>query len=81
MTRIISAIVERWPVAGAFIISRGAKTYVDVVVCTVGDGDHVGRGEGTPIYYGGETAEGCVAAINAYDGPLKREALLEKMPR
>jgi L-alanine-DL-glutamate epimerase-like enolase superfamily enzyme len=81
MTRIISATVERWPVAGAFIISRGAKTEVDVVVCTVGDGDHVGRGEGTAIYYEGETAQGCAAAINAYAGPLDREALLQAMPR
>ncbi|WP_097092370.1 N-acetyl-D-Glu racemase DgcA [Novosphingobium sp. Chol11] len=81
MNRIISATVERWPVAGAFIISRGAKTSVDVVVCTVGDGAHVGRGEGTPIYYEGETAEACAAAINAYEGPLDREALLRAMPR
>ena len=81
MTRIISATIERWPVAGAFIISRGAKTSVDVVVCTVSDGVHVGRGEGTPIYYEGETAEGCAAALNAYRGPLDREALLEAMPR
>lgn len=81
MTRIISATIERWPVAGAFIISRGAKTSVDVVVCTVSDGVHMGRGEGTPIYYEGETAEGCAAAISAYRGPLDREALLEAMPR
>lgn len=81
MTRIISAIVERWPVAGAFIISRGAKTWVDVVVCTVSDGEQTGRGEGTPIYYEGETAEACAAAVNAYRGPLDREALLEAMPR
>lgn len=81
MTRIISATVERWPVAGAFIISRGAKTSVDVVLCIVGDGEHVGRGEGTPIYYEGETAEACAAAIREYKGPLDREALLENMPR
>lgn len=81
MTRIISATVERWPVAGAFIISRGAKTVVDVVTCTVGDGTHLGRGEGTAIYYEGETAEGCAAAINAYKGPLDRQTLLETMPR
>ena len=81
MTRIISATIERWPVAGAFIISRGAKTCVDVVVCTVSDGVHMGRGEGTPIYYEGETAEGCAAAISADRGPLDREALLEAMPR
>lgn len=81
MIRIISATVERWPVAGAFIISRGAKTVVDVVVCTVGDGTHIGRGEGTAIYYEGETAEGCAGAIHAYDGPMDRHALLDHMPR
>lgn len=81
MIHLLSATVERWPVAGAFIISRGAKTDVDVVVCTVGDGTHVGRGEGTAIYYEGETAEGCAAAIRAYTGPLDRQALLTQMPR
>ncbi|ALR18997.1 MULTISPECIES: N-acetyl-D-Glu racemase DgcA [Sphingobium] len=81
MTRILSATVERWPVAGAFIISRGAKTVVDVIVCVVEGDGLVGRGEGTAIYYEGESAEGCAAAINAYDGPLDRLALLETMPR
>jgi L-alanine-DL-glutamate epimerase-like enolase superfamily enzyme len=81
MIRIISATVERWPVAGAFIISRGAKTHVDVVVCTVSDGAREGRGEGTAIYYEGESAEGCVAALAAYTGPLHRQALLSHMPR
>ena len=57
MIHLLSATVERWPVAGAFIISRGAKTDVDVVVCTVGDGTYVGRGEGTAIYYEGETGQ------------------------
>lgn len=80
-TALISATVERWPVAGAFIISRGAKTYVDVVVCTVGDGVHQGRGEGTAIYYEGETAEDCAAAIRAYVGPFDRATLLTAMPR
>lgn len=81
MIHLLSATVERWPVAGAFIISRGAKTDVDVVVCTVGDGTYVGRGEGTAIYYEGETAEGCAAAIRAYAGPLDRQSLLKHMPR
>ncbi|MFZ2996887.1 N-acetyl-D-Glu racemase DgcA [Sphingobium sp.] len=81
MIQLISATVERWTVAGAFVISRGAKTHVDVVVCTVGDGVFVGRGEGTAIYYEGESAESCVAAIQAYNGPLERTALLTTMPR
>ncbi|BBD99058.1 dipeptide epimerase [Sphingobium amiense] len=81
MIRLISATVERWPVRGAFIISRGAKRHVDVVVCTVSDGAHEGRGEGTAIYYEGESAEGCVAALRSYAGPMEREALLSHMPR
>jgi L-Ala-D/L-Glu epimerase len=56
----ISAIVERWPVAGQFIISRGAKTFVDVLVVAVSDGSHIGMGEGTAIYYNGESAERCL---------------------
>ena len=86
MTKLISVDVERWPVAGAFTISRGAKTHVDVVVCTVGDGRRTGRGEATPIYYHGETADSCAAAIRTWcgglqDGMLSRTAVQAGMPR
>jgi len=86
MTRLISVEVERWPVAGSFTISRGAKTFVDVVVCTVGDGRHQGRGEATAIYYHGETAEGCARAIRDYcdarsGRPLTRESVHAEVPR
>lgn len=81
MVKLLSANVERWPVDGAFIISRGAKTHVDVVVCIVGDGIHTGRGEGTPIYYEGETAEDCAAAIRTYSGPLDRSSVNRGMDR
>jgi len=54
-----SARVERWPVAGEFVISRGATDHVDVVVAEVEGDGAVGRGEGTPVYYHGETAEAC----------------------
>lgn len=66
MTRTISARIEQWPVDGAFVISRGAKTSVDVVLCEVSDGIHSGFGEATPIYYEGETAENCLQAIRAF---------------
>ena len=66
----ITAIVERWPVAGQFIIARGAKTYVDVLVVAVSDGAHIGMGEGTAIYYHGESAESCLAQIEAVIGAL-----------
>jgi L-Ala-D/L-Glu epimerase len=59
----ITAIVERWPVAGQFIIARGSKTHVDVLVVAVRDGVHVGMGEGTAIYYHGESAESCLKQV------------------
>lgn len=80
----VSAAIERWPVKGAFIISRGAKIHVDVVVCSVSDGGCTGKGEATPIYYEGETAESCVAAIETFTRNhehFDRQALLDDMPR
>ncbi len=82
MSRIIlSADIEIWPVAGAFTISRGAKTEVAVVVVQIEQDGIVGRGEATPIYYHGETAEACVEAIRAYRGPLTRDAVHTGMVR
>ena len=82
MIEILSAKVERWNVDGSFILSRGAKTDVDVVVCEVTDGTHVGRGEGTPIYYEGETAELCAESIlmrGKQRRKITREDLLDSM--
>jgi len=80
--RLVRAAVERWPVAGSFVISRGAKTHVDVVLCVVSDGTHEGRGEGTPIYYKGEDAEGCAQAITDFASahPLDRDTVNALMP-
>lgn len=76
----ISASVERWPVAGAFIIARGAKTHVDVVVVEISDGLHIGRGEATPIYYKGETAETVVEQIKAVGPDIDRHSLQSRLP-
>lgn len=63
MPLIISASVERWPVRGRFVIARGAKSHVDVLVVAVCQGDYIGLGESTAIYYEGETAEKCLAQV------------------
>lgn len=70
MNRLHCVAVERWPVAGRFTIARGAKTQVDVVLCTLTDGTYHGRGEGTAIYYHGESAESCAAQIEDALGAL-----------
>ena len=64
MGRLLEARIERIPVRGAFTISRGAKTHVDVVVAELRDGAATGRGEGTAIYYKGDSAEAALAALH-----------------
>ena len=61
----LSVRVERWPLAGAFTISRGSKTEAAVVVAELDDGTHRGRGESVPYARYGETPDRIVAAIEA----------------
>jgi L-Ala-D/L-Glu epimerase len=61
----LAVTVERWPIRGSFTISRGAKDEAVVVVATVGDGRHTGRGECVPYAHYGENVEGVTAAIEA----------------
>src|SRR5260370_41805765 len=63
---------ERWPIAGAFTISRGSKTQAEVVVAEVGDGLHRGRGECVPYGRYGETVEGVAAAIARLEPEIAR---------
>ena len=62
--------VERWPIAGSFTISRGAKTEAVVVVAELSDGSHRGRGECVPYARYGETVEGVATAIEAMADPI-----------
>lgn len=80
----LTVTAERWPIAGAFTISRGSKTAADVVVATVRRGDAVGRGECVPYGRYGESVDGVVAALEALaphvaDG-LTREVLGGLLP-
>ncbi len=64
--------VERWPIAGAFAISRGSKREAVVVVAEVGDGTHIGRGECVPYARYGESVDGVAAAIEGCASHLVR---------
>jgi L-Ala-D/L-Glu epimerase len=68
----LSVQIERWPLAGAFSISRGTKTEAVVVVAELSDGIHRGRGESVPYARYGETPDGIVAAIEAMRPALRR---------
>src|SRR5581483_12235936 len=61
---------ERWPIVGAFTISRGAKTMAEVVVAELTDGTATGRGECVPYPRYGETVAGVTAAIEGLRGAI-----------
>ena len=54
---------ERWPIAGAFTISRGSKTEAEVVVAELTEGAICGRGECVPYARYGETIASVAAEI------------------
>jgi L-alanine-DL-glutamate epimerase-like enolase superfamily enzyme len=74
----LAATIERWPIAGAFTISRGAKTEAVTVVATVSRGGQSGRGECVPYPRYGETPEATLAALQAMQEPLRR-GLLDRL--
>jgi L-alanine-DL-glutamate epimerase-like enolase superfamily enzyme len=72
--RRLTVVTERWPIAGAFTIARGSKTEAAVVVATIEDGAHRGRGECVPYPRYDETPEGVSAAILAQSDAIARGA-------
>jgi L-alanine-DL-glutamate epimerase-like enolase superfamily enzyme len=80
----LSVGVERWPIAGTFTISRGAKTEAAVVVVQLMQGAFRGRGECVPYARYGETVEAVVTTLEAMKGSLAagldRIALQSAMP-
>jgi L-alanine-DL-glutamate epimerase-like enolase superfamily enzyme len=80
----LSVRIERWPLAGAFTISRGSKTEAVVVAVELTDGAARGRGESVPYARYGETPEGVVAAIEALRPKLRdgfdRDTLQSALP-
>jgi L-alanine-DL-glutamate epimerase-like enolase superfamily enzyme len=63
----VTVRVERWPIAGTFVIARGAKTEAVVVVAEVTDGVRTGRGECVPYARYGESVESVGAQIETAD--------------
>jgi len=84
MSRNVSIDLESFEIAGGFTISRGSRTHANVLVTTLTDGDHTGRGECVPYARYGETMESVQEQIQEVSPLLKdglsRRALQEAMP-
>lgn len=84
MTRSLKIDVERFPIAGTFTISRGAKTEAVVVTATVSAGVVAGRGECVPYARYGESVESVTAAMEgaraAIEAGCDRAALQGLLP-
>ena len=80
MTRHLTVSAERWPIAGRFVLSRGAKTEAAVVVAEITEGAHRGRGECVPYARYGESVESVMRAIETAGAALSRHALQQALP-
>lgn len=81
---LLGARIERWPIAGSFTISRGAKIEAVTVIAEVSLDGHTGRGESVPYPRYGETPEATLAALQAMQESvsygLDRKTLQAAMP-
>ena len=64
-SRKLAVSIERWPIAGSFTISRGAKTEAVTVLATVSQDGATGRGECVPYPRYDETPEATLEALQA----------------
>jgi L-Ala-D/L-Glu epimerase len=73
----IDAREEIWPLRQPFRISRGSRTEAQVVVVSVSDGKHVGRGEGVPLARYNQSIASVLAQIESIQGEknLNRQSL------
>jgi len=80
----LDAKIERWPIAGSFTISRGAKTEAVTVVAELRQCGIIGRGECVPYPRYGETPDATFSTIETMREPLAagldRGALQAAMP-
>ncbi len=80
MSQRLTITAETWPIAGRFVISRGAKTEAHVVVVHVTDGNHAGRGEAVPYARYGESLDQTLATLRGLPCDIDRGTLQTLLP-
>src|ERR1700744_3615239 len=81
----LEVAAESWAYATPFRITNFVFTAADVLVFTLRDGPHMGRGEASGVYYHGETPASMTAQIDAVRGAIEagadRAARRRALPR
>jgi L-alanine-DL-glutamate epimerase-like enolase superfamily enzyme len=82
--RSLTAQHDRFALSRPFRISRGVKTFADVITVTIAEGGTAGRGEGVPYPRYGESVETSLAAIegvrSAVEAGAGRQELQSLLP-
>jgi L-alanine-DL-glutamate epimerase-like enolase superfamily enzyme len=80
----VTAAVESWPLKWPFFITGHVFRASEIVVVTLSDGVHSGRGEAAGVYYHGDSPETLLRGIEALSGMIEagltRETLAELVP-
>ena len=77
---LIAAREEIWPLKQPFRISRGSRSEARVVVVTVTDGQHTGRGEAVPSARYGQSGASVLAQIESMKSvPSLDRQLIQKL--
>lgn len=84
MSRRVSVHLENWMALIPFRISRNTWHDFPSVVCEIGEGDAIGRGEALGVYYLGEDQASMLAQIESVTAELAagagRQELLQLLP-
>lgn len=80
----LAAAIETWPMFAPLRITGHTFSEVHVVVVTLSNGIHEGRGEAAGVYYLGDTPETVIACIESVreqiEGEITRDTLRELLP-
>jgi len=73
---------QGWPLDKPFRTARGASTETRVILVTISDGQHIGRGEAVPISRYGQTTASTVAQLEQISsrGAVDRQQVQELLP-
>ena len=79
---VLDAFEQSWPLDKPFRTARGPSNQANLVVVTVSDGEHIGRGEAAPIRRYNETTASVVEKIKSIKNTLNlnRSELQKLLP-